>query len=383
MQPKPIDWFASFKSQDKIPYGSYVVHDLLDEIFTDCKIETNNIPPFKILYDSSLVNASYIIITEKFKPIDVNRNAFFDFVKRGNKLFVSASVFDEKFMQSLNFSSQIYFNFVFNEDSVRFDKDSVYYNFFNKNHKTDLGFYIKSPILVSYIDSLDNNNTTKIAYFGREKKISFCRIKYGKGEFIIDMQPFAYTNYNVLRLNNMQYVLNSFGFAYNDKIIWDEYYNNVSRNQSAMYYILSQPALQAAWYLLLVLTFVYLLFGSKRKQKIIPIIQKKSNTTLEFVVTLANLYLSNKNHKDIALKKYDYWLNFLRKQYFLQIEKNQALDIDLISEKSGISKPLIFKIEEFKQEIERHKEISANTLIDFNGFIDKFYDAVSRSGIKS
>lgn len=366
-KPKEIDWSLSLKKEDKIPFGSYIFFDLMEDIFADSEVKTNDISPFKALKNKDLKNTSYIVITPHFAPIEVNQTAFFDFVKRGNKMFVSSLDFGTQFMDSLDFSTKTFLNIL--------KKDSLKFNFFNKNLETDSGYNIKSLTLIPYIDSLNVKNSTKIAYFDNKKTV-FCRIKYGKGEFLIDLQPFAYTNYNLLNKNGLQYALKSLSFAKNKTVIWDEYYAYNKYNRSAMSYILSQSALRAAWQLLLILTVVYLVFGSKRKQRIMPVMSKPANSSLDFAKTLANLYLSNKNNKDIAEKKFSFWLNYLRKHYFLKIEQHQKLDISLISEKTGVEELVISKIIKTKQKINSKNSISANDLLNFNQIIDEFYQQI-------
>ncbi len=365
MQPKPVDWSVSFSKNQKIPYGSYIIYDLLEDIFKDSQIEVNTRSPFITLTENDYKNTSYIIINQEFKPANVNLESLLDFASKGNKVFVSALQFSEAFKDSLNFNTKNYYSAIFKNDSLN-------YNFFNQSLKTDSGYFLKSLRINYYINSVDTNKATKIAYVD-DKKTNFFRQKYGKGEFFIHTQPFAFTNYNLLQDSILDYSLKTFAFVNNDKIIWDEYSKPGKYNGSPMSYIISQDALRKSWHIILALIAVFLILGSKRKQKIIPVIMKPANSSLEFTKTLANLYLNGKNHKDIAQKKYYYWLNYLRRKYLLQIDNNQKLDIALISEKTGVDQLLIKKIEGKKQYINMQERITPATLLAFNEDIDEFY----------
>lgn len=74
-----------------------------------------------------------------------------------------------------------------------------------------------------------------------------------------------------------------------------------------MQYVLSQPSLAWAWYLTLIMSLLYLLFRAKREQKVIPVLAEKKNTSLAFVTTIGRLYFLQNQHKDLIMKKMQFF----------------------------------------------------------------------------
>jgi hypothetical protein len=161
-----------------------------------------------------------------------------------------------------------------------------------------------------YFDKVDTFFSQSIATIDKDK-INFFRLPFGNGEFFIHNQPYAFTNYNLLFENNVDYVFKTFSYLKNDLIIWDEN-NKPGRNTATpLIYILEQDSLRAGYYLILAMAIIFMFFGAKRKQRIIPVVAPPENSSLEFAKTLGNLYLSSRNHKDMAKKKFNYWLLYL------------------------------------------------------------------------
>jgi hypothetical protein len=362
MAPKQPDWKPSFKRTDKIPFGSYIMFDILKDVFPGNKIEENDKSLFLKFNDNKINNSSLIIITDNFNPGHASLSALLEFVEKGNKAFIVAESFEKEFRDTLHFNSTMFFN-------DRIMGDSIPYNFNNPFLKSSSPYWIKSAWTFYYFNSVDTAKSKKIA-FADKNKLNFFRLPYGKGEFLLHNQPYAFTNYNLLFKNNAEYVFKTFSYLKNKNIIWDENYKPGRNTSTPLIYILEQNSLKYAWYLLLFFAFIFMIFGAKRKQRIIPVIAPPENSSLEFAKTLGNLYLSNKNHKDIARKKYNYWLDFLREKYFIHIENPEDADIIRISEKTGVNVESIIKTKKY---IDKASNISQEHLMRFNQLIEDFH----------
>ncbi|MBN1252086.1 MAG: hypothetical protein JXR51_11350 [Bacteroidales bacterium] len=364
--PKEPDWTPNFEAKSKTPYGTFILKNLLSDIFDKSDIFENNKSIYQFFNISELKNSTYIIINEEFKPDSLTLSYLLNFVNDGNKIFISANSFGKKLCDTLNFSSEIYYE---NYSS----KEKINHNFVNKKLKNNKVFSFQKPLFEFYFNSIDTNKTTIIIEFDKNNA-NFISINYGKGTFYIHNQPFAFTNFNVLLNNNTDYVFTAFSYLKNDKIIWDEYFKpRINNNTTPLKYILNQKSLKLAWYLMLIIVFIFIIFSSKRNQRVIPIIKPLRNTSLIFSKTLANLYLKNKNHKDIALKKFNYWINFLRDNYHLNIEDPNKINSEKIAEKTATQKECIEKIISSIAHIKEMKNISSDELFKFNTLIEKFY----------
>ena len=222
MAPKKPDWKPSFKMQDKIPFGAYITHDLLKDAFPASKIEENYQSIYKRFSGKQTNNTTFIIITDQFNPEHVTTESLLWFVAQGNKAFIAADAFGKEICDTLHFNSTIFF-------SEKLIGDSLPYFFTNPNLESKSAYWIKSAWMNYYFDSVDTINVRSIATIDTDK-LNFFRIPFGKGEFFIHNQPYAFTNYNILFKNNAEYFFKTFSYLKNDTIIWDENYKP-GRNQ--------------------------------------------------------------------------------------------------------------------------------------------------------
>ncbi|MFN8256911.1 MAG: hypothetical protein U0W24_14545 [Bacteroidales bacterium] len=365
MAPKKPDWTPSFKRFDKIPFGCYITFDLLKDIFPQSRIEKNDSSLYLKFRHKDSSGMSYLIITQQFDPQKVSLESLLEFVNKGNKVFVAAEIFGQKFMDTLGFR-----NIPLIKYSIQ--TDSVEHRFCNPYLNPGKTFYLKSGWVNYYFDKLDTMNCKSITTLD-SGYVNYFRMKYGKGEFFIHNHPFAFTNYNILKNSNSDYVFAALSYLKNTTVVWDDNYKPGQESSTPLRYILSQKALRAAWYTILALALVFLLFSSKRLQRPIPVMVPPENSSLEFAKTLGNLYMSSKNHKDIAKKKYNYWLDFLREEYFLSFENPDNPEPEKIAEKTGVSKEIILKILKQKNYIDEYLDITPETLLTFNEAIENFH----------
>jgi hypothetical protein len=97
------------------------------------------------------------------------------------------------------------------------------------------------------------------------------------------------------------------------------------------------------------------------------------NTSLEFIQTLGRLYLHTQNHKDIALKKYNYFTDMLRTQYYISQQAIEQKDAESISSKTGVEIEIIKSILIEAERIMNQETLSQDDLQVFNKMIEDFY----------
>lgn len=117
----------------------------------------------------------------------------------------------------------------------------------------------------------------------------------------------------------------------------------------------------------------FVIFKGKRDQRIIPIVKPLANTTLEFINTVGNLYFKQSNHKNIADKKINYFMDYIRTKYAI---KTSTLNEDftlILAEKSAFEKIEIRKIVSIINKISCSTSIKKETLLELNNVIENFY----------
>ncbi|MEP7220535.1 MAG: DUF4350 domain-containing protein, partial [Bacteroidota bacterium] len=314
--PREVNWSPSFTRNDKIPYGTYVLFDLLPDLFSDVSIASSTKPAYNALRNGKLDYAvggeqdyrqrgeemNYIVINAEFTPDELDREAMFDFVDAGSRVFVAAGSFGSDFADSLHIS------IAGNYDGFGTDTSHVSINFTSPSLKSASPYSYGRMVSDSYFSEFDTAST-EILGTNTMGEPNFIRVRYGRGAFYLSTIPFAFTNYNVLDRNNGDYVYKAFSYLPSAPVIWDEYYKNGRKVvTSPMRYIISQEALRWALYIGLIGVVCFMFFMGKRRQRIIPEIKPLPNTTLQFAATVSQLYFQHADHRNIAEKRITYFL---------------------------------------------------------------------------
>jgi len=364
-KPKAIDWSLSYSSEDKIPYGAYILRHELKATFPEKQIIDNKESYFQFFRKNN-EKTSILFITNEFKPNKIDLDHILKHVEKGNSIFVAADYFSKSFSDSLGFENEMDFNLLGNDSTLEM-------NFTNKNLSKQAYLYKKAFSNVIFSD-LDSSNTTILGT--NQKGTNFVKINYGKGTVYVHLNPMAFSNYNMFVNSNFEYPFKALSYLPYDKIIWDEYYkpsNSLYSKTTPIYFILETESLRYAWYVLILGLILFLLFEGKRRQRIIPVITPPRNSSLEFIETVGKLYYHKASHKDLAEKKFKYFAEFLRSNYFLTADKFSTEHYMRIAEKTGVNKVTIENIFNYFRAISQKASISEAELFSLSNEIEKFY----------
>jgi hypothetical protein len=368
--PVPTDWNPTYSKNDKIPYGSYLLFEALDELFPDQKIESTNLPFYNIIRERKIENKNIIIICNNFVPDELDAKVIKGLLNNGNDIFIAANTFGKFITDTLKLSTSYSFFGGFDSTNVNFSNAKLTrqndYSFTKGNYD-------------HYFTSFD---TSKVVVLGENDNddVNFIKVKIGKGNIYLHCIPNIFTNYNLLKPER-DYIFKSLSHLKIRSVIWDEYYKDANKYKSTpIRYILSQPALKWAYFTLIISMIFFVIFKGRRDQRIIPIMKPLANTTIEFVNTVGNLYYKQSNHKNIAEKKITYFLDYLRTKYSIKISQLNDELIGQLSEKSIIDKSEIKKMFEIINLVSISKSIKEVTLIELNNLIENFYTKTGAYG---
>ncbi len=363
-KPRPIDWRESYSGMHKRPYGSYILKNELKNAFPEKKISENKQSYYQFFKNSR--KTSILFITNYFYPSKLDFEHLLNHVEKGNSIFISASDFDKKFSDTLGFEVDASISWYDLNDTIRFQ---LFNPIFEKKD-----FLYKRAFQSNFFNKLDTLRSTALGK--NSYGINFIKIKHGKGEFFIHLSPLSFTNYNFLVEKNFDYAFNALSYLSYNEIVWDEYYkpeNSIYNKRTPIYFILETESLRWAWYILIVGLILYILFMGKRMQRIIPVIKPPKNSSLEFIETIGKLYYHKAMHKDLAEKKFKYFLDFLRTRYFIQNPDFSIKQINYIAQKTGVKQKTVERIFNQYRHIASKISISEQELFDLNKAIEEFY----------
>lgn len=390
---KRLDWSASYKADSKQPYGGYVIAELLKSYFPG--------KGFATLRDSingelpeNVTNTNYVFIGEGLFLDSLDVQAILTYVENGNTAFISSRTIPNELMSYVYYddcSENDWDDYVTIEDSavqinlshpnLKVNKDFKYHY----NYRNDIRNYVWSYIDKDYF--CEDEFSLKDLGSMNDDYINFAKVRYGRGHFYLHTTPLAFSNIAMLDSLHLEYANRVFSYLTPGKIYWDEYsktfeavarrHNNPSNRalskESPLQYVLSQPPLAWAWYLLLAIGLLFLLFRTKRRQRVIPVLEPNTNTSLEFVSTIGRLYFLQNSHKKLALQKMKLFLNFVRERYHLRGSETDEEFVQKLVAKSEVPRALIDKIWLMYRNISGSNLMTENSLIAFHQLMEEFY----------
>jgi hypothetical protein len=364
LEPEEIDWTKSFAKKDKIPYGGYIIFNLTPHLFPGSKIELKEYPIYNTIKNNYYSGTNYVFINNSFSPDKLDTEYLLNYAAEGNNVFISASGIFGSLADSLNIITY----------DIFFGKDSVRVNFYLNDAKDDSGYIYTGGYFESFFSQFDTASAQVLGY-NDDGKVNFLRIKFGNGNFLLNLIPMAFTNYYLLNSGNTEYVYSALSHLPVQKTLWDDYYKDGNKyNASILQYIISQKPLQWAYFTILVSVILFILFYGRRRQRIIPVIPQLTNTTLEFVATVANLYYQQKDFKNIAEKRIYYFMDYIRNKYSVKSVSSDNESLIRLSEKSSILPKKLKLLFSEIETIQNKKNISEEELIRLNKQIENFYE---------
>lgn len=324
IQSNEIDENSAFY-EPEIPIvdSSKVAKDTLsvDSVTTD-SIKSIDIRPF-LFVDTNLTTrcekcTTFFFVNGSVTPDRYETEMLKKFVAEGNTVVIAANSFGKSFYDSLKVFTREYYQNPFQLDSTR-PKTSI--KFFPRiSSKTPTTFNVAERRIEfdRYILSKDSLYTSIIASKSDTLPIGM-KITYGRGQFLLFSTPKLFTNYGIIKPETTPLVEALLSTLPNNEILWSNYYkfNGTNKSTSLLRFILSQEALRWAYYMFLLVSLIYIIFAMKRTQRAIPIVKPVSNDTVDFVNTIGTLFFQSKEHRMIALKKIQYFFDFLRTTYYL------------------------------------------------------------------
>ena len=401
---KRTDWSETYDDLSTEPYGTLVVKKLLqkqNEGYNFKELSKSN----KVYLDSFAKSAgqNYIFLGGGFWIDSLHTAQLFRFIENGNNAFICSYAFSDEIDKVLARIDTIRYPQVDIEDSTKPKKSQIQVdirqaslNTIYENYYDSISLHLIHPdfkdvdsskiisyrydgfVNSHYFSAYKINNFKKpedVIPLGTQKKedfksdfrlssnysrsnFNFIKVKIGKGTLYLHSTPLIFTNYYLRDTANLTYSARVFSHLSKSNIIWDsknrysrEYVENKNRQlnnfigrSSPLQFILKQPALRKAWFILLALVFIYIVFTSKRVQRIIPVNNAPINQNLQLLELLASRGWRNKEYNATVYELFQQFKMFVKKRYRAEYKENNPEFIAQLSESSNIPTHIIQKI---------------------------------------
>lgn len=372
-QPQPIDWTESYSGADKIPYGTYITRRLLPDLFPGQQIRYRRNPIYGTLDSTDYQNA--LFINARFSPDKFETGKLVKHVRQGKTIFIAAKAIKGPLADTLDIATAG--APVFSPSDIVSPEDSTQLSFTHPRSGQQRWYY---PAQLGYYHFTDYDTaSTAVLGINGQQYANYIKVSRGKGAFYLHTVPYIFTNYYMRQPHYAGYAFRALSHLPVAPTVWDEYYKEGRvTNRSPLRYIVSQPYLRGAWITTLLALFLFILFRSKRRERIIPPMPKPRNTTVEFAKTIGRLYHQSGDHKNIAEKKIRYFMEYIREELNLVTDTLDEQFIRRVARRSGVEVEQTKNLFKHIRRIRNQPEIGSNELRELNHQIETFYQQSSR-----
>ncbi|MGC4129302.1 MAG: hypothetical protein QM564_07020 [Bergeyella sp.] len=355
-----VDWRKNFDTEEKTPFGLYIFNREAQKLLGDTLKKTEqspydyynihkNEPPKNILMINKIVDGQ-------------SAKKILSQVEKGSDFFLISEDIYGEILDSLEIGDLETLNF---EDEntlkltdTKFPKDSLQLD--KLPGRSGFRWVGKNIEILGKTSAKDSKNGAH-----------FVKIPYGKGNIYLHSEPLFITNYYLLKKGNEKYAQDVFSYLPKRETIWFTD-SGTFHSGSTLRFILANPPLKYAWWLLIGGLIIFVFFNAKRKQRIVPVEEPLKNKSVEFIKSIGNLYLQEGDFHDMMAKKAQYFLHKVRIDLLIDTQK---LDEDFIKKlhlKTGKSIEKIAEaVELIKKGSDPYFNVMREDLIKMNTLLDE------------
>ncbi len=368
-KPKPTDWSPSYLKEDKIPFGTYILHKEIGSLFPSSGIRVSRQPVYNTLKGTNYLQSNYLIIAGTIKFDKYDYQEMEHYLRRGNDVFIAAFELGEMLNDTLKIKTSTLFNMG--------KSASAGINFTNPILKAHLNYVFDKGLGNQYFDISEAKN---LIILGKNQygNANYVRYSFGKGNLYLLPNPQLLTNYSLINQQGAEYAAKALSYL-NKKnlIIWDESNTRGNIDDDAILRVLFKyPPLKWAYLITLFSLLIFVLFEIKRRQRIIPVMQPLLNSSVDFVKVVGKVYYQQRNNNDLANKKISYLLEFIRSNYRLKTNKLNTEFLHNLIHKSGGDEETTAALLTTISQINGGAKVDDNQLISLNKLIEQFYKQV-------
>ncbi|WP_257668367.1 DUF4350 domain-containing protein [Parapedobacter tibetensis] len=372
-RPSPTNWSKTYVRTDKIPYGTYILHQELPRLFGDISVKPYQKRVYNTIEEFGDSADGYMIIAPQIDTDVPDYEKIINYVEQGNDMLMATYEYSPVFADSLGLRPSG--GFSLGDDSL------TAVSFTNPNLNPAKKYRYDRHIGSDYFAKFDTTRTVVLASNDKGNAI-FLRYKIGQGNLYLLSSPDYFTNYALLTTDGAEFAAKALSYLHPTKqIIWDDYQTlGDLGQQSPIRVFLNDRNLRPAYFIALFSLLAFVLYGIKRRQRVIPIADPLKNTSIEFAKVVSSVYYHQRDNRDILAKQYIYFMEYLRTTYriegtYSQMKTNEPdmAFVQQLSARSGVDERVVLRIIQGMHDVHSGNKIDDNTLIAYNRYIEDFY----------
>jgi len=220
---------------------------------------------------------------------------------------------------------------------------------------------------------------TKALGFARGEGDNLVEVPLGQGRLLLFSTPMALANFSLVQPDGRDYAERVLSHTTRGDVLWDAGIRNTAAPYqpaaSPLSFVLSQPPLRWAWYVLLLIGLLFLVFRSRRRQAAIPPLNPKKNQSLEYLNTVAALhYQQRSDHRAIGEMLREQFLGFLRERFHLRQPGLTDETAQRLSGLLGLDQEVVRSLFSRFAELETSSEFNDYSLLRLHRELRQFYE---------
>lgn len=359
------DWSENYDPQGRRPFDLLALRELLAARPHALSTLTSRRQLSEL---DTLASATYLFVGSFPYYTDTALTRLLHYVERGNEAFLATRDLPDDLAEELfDGDCEVLESYAYDDDlfpSVYLDTVRMYryprgdsfqlagYRYWKPAH---LSLNLIEEDILCAVDA-DHQVLGGIDTVG----LNFIRIAYGEGAFYVHTNPIFFTNWYLLDSLQYRYAENVLAVIGPRPIAWDEGSHRYRRSGSGssaternyqggrnllsgnqtLRYILEHRALAFAWYTLLAGVLLYVIFRGKRRQRIIPVLPERENSSRRFIDTISRLVRQKGNHAALAQRELAALRFHLNQRLGLRWAEGSPPPPEL-AERSGLSEAVV------------------------------------------
>ncbi|WP_116127659.1 DUF4350 domain-containing protein [Lewinella sp. IMCC34183] len=398
-----VDWYETYDHTGRQPFDLYALHELL----------AARPEGLRLLRDSAdlslldtVAGGTYVFVGHHPYYGEAAVTSLLDFVERGNTAFLAAEDIPEDLAYHL-LGDACYYG-AFEEDDlngtparypvVALDSLVAYrYPTGDSFHLVNIRYWEPNPVPLRTVSerllcdpALDIQVLGSLDTFG----INFLRLGWGDGNFYFHANPVFFTNWFLMDSTAYRYPQSVLAALNPGPVYWDEYHrryrndptaadspaarreytggrNLLSGNQT-LRYIQQRRELALAWYLLLAGVLLYVISRGRRRQRIIPVLPGRENSSRRLIDTISRLVHQKGNHAALAQRELASLRFHLNHRRGIRWREGEAPPADLC-DRLGLPEDTVARALAQIRVVARGKPLEEGDLLRFYRAIEPLY----------
>ncbi len=361
------NWEVKYLPFDKNPRGGYLFHRLLQTHIGKHDMYVAETPrQLDSMIHMNKKRKTFVFMGNAFGMERYYFDSIMKQVEKGSDIFIS-------FYQMRDVQVESFFE----EFEFRSDYAEMETVFTTTGKYEMLNLYEKDTVAAEWLAFGD------VETAGPSKTLStfmemdnFIVINIGEGKAYLQTNPQMFVNYQIKRPAGYQYSKYVIDFLSKDRDVIlmeygrlpDNWGENDTDDQSGtegkeddsfLRVILENPYSRTGLLLLIAGVILYVIFRSRRKRPIVPVIEKNKDMTLAFTETITSIYFSKRNpYGLLQVQRKNFYAN-IQKHFFVDLSRREGdRELMILAEKSN--KPL----EEIKNLVQTFETKEASMVTD-------------------